>query len=145
MVTLVYLTIQVRQNTSAIKFQSGRESARLSADIAIALMQPQVSEALSSVMAGKQDLADAELNVMDQLVYAWMTSLQQDYLEYKAGVQDEDWWQVKVSTISLILSSPASRHVWQGTSRQFFTPEFCDLVDRIIEQHSTANYFDRIR
>ena len=90
-------------------------------------------------------LTDAELNVMDQLVYAWMTSLQQDYLEYKAGLQDEQWWQVKLSTIATILSFPASRNVWRGTSRHYFSNEFCDLVDRLLERTEPTNYFDRIR
>ena len=41
-VTLVYLTIQVRQNTQAIRFQSGRESASPVADLATVLIQREI-------------------------------------------------------------------------------------------------------
>lgn len=142
--TLAYLTIQVRQNTQVIRFRSGRESARLSVDIALALLQPAVSDALSTANAG-EELNDSQLNVLDQLVYAWMTSLHQDFLEYEAGLQDDDWWEVKKSTISMILSFPAHQRIWEGISRQYWTSEFCDMVDKILSESGADNYFDRIR
>jgi len=141
--TLGYLAIQVRQNTRALRFQSGRESARLHVDVAIALMQPDVGETLALATRG-EPLSDVQLNYVDQFVYAWMSALHQDFLEYREGFQTKAWWRVRESTIAQILSFEAAREIFRAYGRQYWSPEFFDVVIAIIERAPTFHYYDKL-
>jgi hypothetical protein len=141
--TLGYLAIQVRQNTRALRFQSGRESARLHVDIAIAMMQPDVGATLAQATRG-EPLTDVQLNYVDQIVYAWMSALHQDFLEYREGFQSKSWWQVRESTIAQILSFDVARDVFRAYGRQYWSSEFFDVVIAIMERTPTFNYYDKL-
>ena len=144
LVTLGYLTVQIRQNTQALRFQSGRESARLHTDIALALMRPEVGEVLARAARGEA-IAEAEHNYVDQFVYAWMSALHQDFLEYRAGFQTDDWWQVRESTVAQILSFELARATFRNFGRDYWSPEFFDVVNSIIERTPAFNYYDKMR
>jgi len=144
LVTLGYLTVQIRQNTQALRFQSGRESARLHVDIALALMKPEVGEVLAKSVRGGA-LTDAEHNYVDQFVYAWMSALHQDFLEYRAGFQTDDWWRVRESTIAQVLSFDQARSTFRNFGRDYWSAAFYDVVSRVLERSPTFVYYDKMR
>jgi hypothetical protein len=144
LVTLGYLTVQIRQNTQALRFQSGRESARLHTDIALALMRSEIGEVLARATRGEA-ITDAEHNYVDQYVYAWMSALHQDFLEYRAGFQTNDWWRVRESTIVQILSFELARVTFRNFGRDYWSPEFFDVVTELMERNATFTYYDKMR
>jgi len=143
--TLVYLTVQVRQNTQAIRFQSGRESASLVADLATFLIQHDVVESqIRSLGSDPEKVTDVDMFILENILFSWLTAIQQDYLEFRSGLHTDDWWQSKKRVIGSWLSSEAPRSWWKTVGREYFTTDFAAIVDEIIDGEGGYSYIEKL-
>ena len=74
-------------------------------------MEPAIAEVLAKGYRNETALSTAELLILDSYVVAWMMLFQQDFLEYREGLQPEEWRLVREKSIRTILSSDWSRKV----------------------------------
>jgi hypothetical protein len=54
-------------------------------------MDPAIAQVLAKGYRNETDLSTADLLILDSYVQAWMSLYQQDYLEYREGLQPEEW------------------------------------------------------
>ena len=134
--TLIFLTLQMRQNTKAIR-------ASMAADLTTHFMEnthsiindPRMSEPMYKSMTG-----DAEgLSEKDQFLLFWwgMASLKAgDFAHYQwvNGNLDDDLWQGTAQTLARSFGNPIHPFslAWEGT-RQFCTPQFQRYIESIRE------------
>ncbi len=107
-------------------------------------MDPAIAQVLAKGYRNETDLSTADLLILDSYVQAWMSLYQQDYLEYREGLQPEEWWLVREQGIRLILSSDWTRRVWRNVANDGLVPEFYEAVDAIIQGVPTRDYYERI-
>ena len=144
-ITLVYLTIQVRQNTQAIRFQSGRESASLVADLATFLIQREVVESqIRSLGSDPEKVTDVDLFILENTLFSWLTAIQQDYLEFQSGLHSDDWWQSKQRIIENWLSSEVPRNWWKTVGHEYFTTDFATVINEIIDDQGGYSYIEKL-
>jgi hypothetical protein len=120
--TLAYLALQVRQNSRAIRFQSGRESASLIANLATTLTLPDMVESqLRSLGAYPAKVSDGDMVVLENILFSWLIAIQQDYFEYRSGLHSEDWWESKKRLIGFWLTGDIARNWWKTVGRAYWT------------------------
>ena len=73
------------------------------------------------------------------------SALHQNFLEYRAGFQTDDWWRVRESTVAQILSFELARAAFRNFGRDYWSSEFFDVVNSIIERTPAFNYYDKMR
>ena len=89
-VGLAMLAIELNQNSQVMRYQSGRDSATTAVGINLASMDPAIAQVLAKGYRNETDLSTADLLILDSYVQAWMSLYQQDYLEYREGLQPEE-------------------------------------------------------
>ena len=107
-------------------------------------MEPAIAEVLAKGYRNETALSTAELLILDSYVVAWMMLFQQDFLEYREGLQPEEWWLVREQSIRTILSSDWSRKVWSNYSEESYNAEFMGTVAAILKGVPTRDYYESI-
>jgi len=143
-VGLAMLAIELNQNSQVMRYQSGRDSTTTAVGINLASMEPAIAEVLAKGYRNETALSTAELLILDSYVVAWMMLFQQDFLEYREGLQPEEWWLVREQSIRTILSSDWSRKVWTNYSKESYNPEFMGTVAAILKGVPTRDYYESI-
>ncbi len=129
-VTLVYLAIQIKQSTVAMR------GTTINA----------VTDRIFQEQRWAADLADTfakfhdpdSLTVPEKIRYLnWINSglrnRQNEYFLYKQGSLDEQVWQASVSMIPLFLSEPIARK-WWDESKSLFADDFRKFVDSLVKE-----------
>ena len=143
--TLAYLTIQVRQNTQAIRFQTGRQSAHLISDLGTTLMQPNVVDSQTRIYGTEPEkLSDEDFIIHENMCFSWLAAIQQDHVEYQSGLQSDEWWASKQKPVSIMMSLQLSRNWWENVGKHYWTPDFQSVVNKIIDDTPIYSYLDEL-
>ena len=140
LVTLIYLAVQIRQNTEAINAQS-RQSilAAAQAEIFLRIQFPELEIAIT------QD--DVPTQVEQVKINAWLAgvfrSREFSWLQYNQGLIDESQWSTEVNVISIVLSAPRARDWWEIAGRKSFGQKFVHFVDEVIRDQPASLEFAR--
>jgi hypothetical protein len=140
-VTLAYLTIQVRQNTDALTAQS-RQSVLNSAQTVLltSVDHPDVIVAIS-----KPGPLTADENIkLDAYLTASMRSREFSWLQFQSGLIDEEQWQTELAVIRSIMSASRIRLWWARLGRTYVSSEFATFIDELIKSPSTSDDWDTI-
>ena len=125
-VTLVYLVVEVRQNTQALHSQT-RQNLLATAH---ALLHAQVEHPDIIVSMLKDGQLDQEENIK---LNAWLVSLMRHlefaWQQYKNGIIDEDRWSTERRVLDVVLRGTRNREWWEQLGRPVFNEEFCEFVD----------------
>ena len=134
----------LNQNSQVMRYQSARESATTSVEINLASMDPGTAEALAKAYRGKSKLSDADLLIVDSYVFASMTLFQQDFLEYREGLQPDEWWSVRERNIRMVLSTDWTRKIWSNYTEDDFLPSFHQEVAGVIRDSPPRDYYQSV-
>jgi hypothetical protein len=140
-VTLVYLTIQVRQNTEALNAQS-RQSVLTSAqtELLTSVAHPEMIVAIT-----KPGALTAEENIeLDAYLTASMRSREFSWLQFQSGLIDEEQWKTELAVIRSIMSAPRIRLWWTRLGRTYVSSEFAAFVDGLNKNPSASDDWDTI-
>lgn len=128
--TLIYVAVQIRQNTRAIRgatlnavTQHMQYENRWSAEIG-----PSFRKALHDPAA--MDEEDAWQ--MGEWLTAAFVARQNEYSQLQQGLLSERDWRNSEKVISIILGADWTRGWWQTYGREPFSDDFVAVVDRII-------------
>jgi hypothetical protein len=137
LVTLVYLAVQVRQNTRTVAAASSQAVTSTSADI---LMRGAANKDLAQVFL-KMISAPDSLDAVER-IQAWMylraafRTMENQYYQSRRGLLDESW-PGYLQTLGILIRTPYIREWWRG-DRTTFGPLFRELVDEHVSS-SEAN------
>jgi hypothetical protein len=131
LVSVIYLALQIRQNTKSLITQTGQAimSQGVNASIDTA-----ANDSLMVVLAKLGD--QKELTVAERIQYSiWMegiiTNYSQIFYVHQQGNLDDNLHEAAENRLRKILSKPGALEWWQSC-RSDFTQEFQDDVDRIV-------------
>ena len=135
-ITLAYLTIQVRQNTDALNAQS-RQSVLTSAqtELLTSVDHPEMIVAIS-----KSGPLTIEENIqLDAYLTASMRSREFSWLQFQNGLIDEEQWTTELAVIRSIMSAPRIRLWWTRLGRTYVSMEFATFVDDLIKDPAPSD------
>ena len=108
-VTLVYLTVEIRQNTNALYAES-RQSVLTAAQTELFVL---VENPNLIVSVAKDDpLTEEEQVALGAWLAAAMRAREFSWLQYRDGVIDEAQWETEVIIIRWLLDSERTRDWW---------------------------------
>lgn len=129
-VTLIYLAVQVRQNTRALRTQSRQTALACSqVELLAAVEHPDIHLA---ILRGVNGLSPEE-NIK---VYFWLTIVMRSrvfaWLQFKDGLIDEVQWRQESLVIQAVMGRGVNRLWWESVGRPLFPAEFVAFVDVLL-------------
>ena len=137
LVTLIFLILQIQQNTIALQQQSSRASTSSLQQISATMMNPDVAAAISPAYAE----AEAELTIpqtvqLEHQMMSYLLVLQQDFLDWRKGIHPNVIWESRIPLIDAIFIAQRAREWWENIGHKYFTPEFKNLVDECLTKEA---------
>jgi hypothetical protein len=126
--TLIYLAVQIRQNTSGMKANAYQMwvSSNLHLNGLIAQQGRPWREGIAD-SANLDEESEMGFGIVNHSAFQMMQSI--DYL-YRMGVIDEALWKAEISRAAGHLNSnPGVRQWWDAGGRTQLTPEFVALLE----------------
>ena len=131
LVTLVFFTFQMRQNTHAM--QSATSAEMVSQWIANANAYATDPELAKIWIRWEQEEVDGSDPEMNRLFYWTLSQLKAAefaYLQWQSGSLSEELWATNLAGLGpLVQGNPVVRKMWSLAMNNFFTPGFRELVD----------------
>lgn len=139
-VTLIFLVVQMRQNTHALKSATVLGSHNTTLTVYGMMVQDSMMQALVKGMSRPSDLSPVEKAKFHAFWTATLQNYQQTYFQIRAGTYEESlydgWWQVLRDNFL----SPGFQQHWE--QRKFIlSGEFQEFVEReVLSRTPTVDY-----
>ena len=143
-VTLAYLAVQVRQNTTGMQASSYQQWVSIHTQVFGEFMDKDFSK---MVFAGCEDARNLDEGSYQQFMAyfrQYMHMQQAQYFLYRQGIIEEPIWKSNLEDIVGVYRFPGVQQWWNAGGRSGFTPEFVRLVEES-EGHATMIYWDKQR
>ena len=135
-ITLIYLSIQVKHNTRAIRGQTISDVTRNVHEHANMVLQGQDVAAALKKFASDKTLDPNDAILIDFLLTAVFVARQNEYFQWEQGLLDESVFKSLHHVIYTLLESPNGQYWWQHEGRRMLAPEFAEFVDELIKRSS---------
>lgn len=136
LVTLVYLTIEINQNTAALNGQA-REAVLGAAQSELQLMIE--TPRIINNLIGAEPLTSAEQIELDSMLTLLMRSREFSWLQYQDGTIDELQWETEHAVLLSILDADRTRQWWGNLGRHVFGKTFVGYVDQTMSNNPATN------
>lgn len=135
--TLIYLAIQIRQNTRAVRATALDSSIQAASLIRSDLLKSEdLSELFLSGSKNPEDLNEVQLYRYRNLVSNMLWALWNFYSQYKYAGLPHDAWESQKFVVARILGSPGGLWYWENFSREF-EDDFVEVVNQIVADENT--------
>ncbi len=138
LVTLVYLALQIRQNTRTVRtstYQAVLDSSR--SDTELLLAHPHLERIYRLGRRDPTELTGEERPVFRMLLGQLLLNYEIMFLQYQQGILDEDFWRGRQEGLRALLTQPGVRHWWAGASpllRRYYTAGFTELLESLLDE-----------
>jgi hypothetical protein len=135
--TLLYLAVQIRQNTRILR-TSAEQTADPIAAIANIAQSPENAAVYHKGLADPNDLSAEERTHFYLLMASSFYVLHQGFRAYQLGTQSRDTWRWQSRALQFYASQPGVRTWWRHQGNGLFDPdsEYWRLVDSEMRKHS---------
>ena len=145
--SLIYVGLQIRQNTQVTRVQalSTRLSGQRDADIS--LIGNDGAEAVAKSMDRPAELTTAEIVKVYNYLASVLASFQHSFETYELGLSNLKDWEVARSGIAIYLDFPFGRAWWSEAGTSVFPDRFVEQVDQALASSPSVmtEQFDRIK
>jgi hypothetical protein len=145
--SLVFLTIQVRQNTRAIRGQSIATATGINQDELQYMMDPEYAATFLKSINSPESLTDNDLVVLDAWNTMFLFGRENDFIQNRLGTLDDELWVRSSGGISAVYSSAWGRHWWNTVGKELISSEFRLYVEKVLEKpaFSMNEYFEKLK
>ncbi len=136
LVTLVYLAVEINQNTEALHGQT-RQSVLEASQAELFKLADRPELAINFVKDGP--LSEAESVELHMFLLATMRLREFSWLQYMNGTIDQSQWDTELGVLKILLVTPRTRHWWNTLGRPAFSHEFSTFVDDSIKNEPVTD------
>ncbi len=138
LLTLIYLTLQIRQNTKATRLQTAQATHQFSADGVSLLANVDTAVIWSKFIAeGYKPLSAHEQVVVGAVARVFFTSWDNHYYQYLRGSLENEVHSAFENRMIRQLAIPAIFEWWQH-NKVIYTKSFGEYVDGLIERRESV-------
>jgi hypothetical protein len=148
LVSLVFLFFQMRQMTEQARQAERNQRALLNQGHSDRFgnhirweAEPYMADLVSRVMAGETKFTSAELRQLELQFRGGMVTVQDAYVQHRAGLVDQITYENDMAQLRRLLRSQVYRAIWKVTHRTY-PPEWVAFIDRVIEETPLAKPAD---
>jgi len=131
--TLVYLTVEMNQNTNAMNAQTRQAVMEAAQNELFVLMD---NPGLTISIAKTGELSAEEQIRLDNYFTASLRSREFSWLQYQDGSIDELQWATEQAVLRSIFDSRQSRDWWNALGQYVVGNEFGAFVDDLLQQNA---------
>ena len=139
-VTLVYLSVQVRQGAHLMRSESRQALLNNQNEVLLAYLD---NMDVFDKMAGQQKLSPADQRRFSVLWFANMRNREHEWFQYKDGILDEATWLSYREIIRITLSS-ARHRTWWNKAKMAFDSDFVEVVDLFIGDIPESDIWEEV-
>ncbi len=141
LVTLIYLSRQVRQGNALARAQARQRMVEQTCE---ELYVWKNDPTLRMCFTKKAALTEDEHGVLHYFLVAAMRQREWEWLQFKDGAIPQDVYRAYHGVIALHLGIPRTRKWWQTVGRAGFDPGFVAEVDTFLAGRSMTNYYEEL-
>ena len=132
--TLLYLAVQIRQTNRMQRQQICIEQTnRCCAAGHVIANDPEFADIFRKSLRG-EELTDNESTRLGGYLFSILTDFEEMYYTHKAGGQPEfRWHSLQLHVHTQLKADTAGNGWWHRNKSNFYTPEFIQRVDRLLE------------
>ena len=129
-VTLIFLTVEVRQNTEALHAES-RQSVLTSAQVELFALVEDPNILISMVKPNA--LTPQEHVKLHSFLVAVMRAREFSWLQYKNGIIDERQWSTERTVALSILEPRRNRTWWNKMGQKLVSSEYAAFMNELLQ------------
>ncbi len=139
-VTLIYLTIQVRQGAHQLRSES--RQAQLTND-QTGVYKFVAHPELGRIFAQQETPTYEEKTMLIFWIIGQMRAREHEWLQYKLGALDRETWESYRGVIYFVLGTPRGRALWALCSG-YFNADFVKVVAQMIAPTPPIDFWDKL-
>lgn len=114
LVSLVYLAVQIRQNTKTTRAQMLQQhSLSLQSDVLAVSRDAQACRVLNAGLRSWDDLTEEEQGQFGIMMAGLFTGFESTFHQYRSGLLEEDMWESYQTRVRWYLARPGTRAWWK--------------------------------
>ena len=130
-ITLLYLAIQIRQNSQAVKNSAAQTLlSELNDSLRVASSEPTTARAVILGQTLFGELSEEGRAQFITWMFAWMRTIEQAYFQYVQGYIDEEIWEGQRAHLRQLMQAPAVKEWWLHR-RCFFSQRFQHYLEEL--------------
>jgi len=139
-VTLIYLSIQVRQGAELLRSESRQAQVANDQDGVFRIVEyPEIGRLFSQV-----ETPSFEEKVRLQFwIIGQMRAREHEWLQHRSGAMDEETWMSYRGVIYFLLGTKRARALWDMCS-SYFNPDYAAMVDEMIKETPCIDFWDTL-
>jgi len=138
-VSLIFVGIQIHQNTRAIRGSTLQMNTDFWGTLFLRLAEPEMAQAYAVGMAGEPDIRPAHFTQFFFICRAMFLGFENQHYQFCQGILDREiYFGYERSIQTQLLAFPGFRVCWQQ-NRAVFSPAFVAHVDSLIERTPEAD------
>ncbi len=127
---IIFLSVEIRQNTLAIKGTAIQTAAALSREQMFVIMQnSELSRIAVETFASPSGLTPVDAFRASYMVRTFWVGMQANYRQWALGILPEEEWAYYGRVICVYYGVPSGHARWQA-ERQMFIPKFVEIVEK---------------
>ena len=127
--TLVYLAVQIRQNSQAVKNSAAQTLlTEANESLRVASSDPATARAVILGQTLFEELSEEGRAQFVTWMFAWMRTTELAYFQYVQGYIDEEIWEGQRAHQQQLIHAPAIKK-WWAHRRCFFSQRFQNYMD----------------
>jgi len=141
---IVFLAVELRQNTKQLELQSYQSWVAANADLNIAISNPQLSAIVSQGHPNSANLTSETSTAYAMFHMSMLQMAQSTHYLYLEGSLNKELWESEMGRAAGILSIPGVRQWWDAGGKTQLTPSFVEFLESR-EPNVTIWYWDEER
>lgn len=137
--SLVYLAIQIRLNTRAVRSSTLHANTELWSSLFLRLAEPEVAQAYVAGMAGRPDVRPLHYTQFFFVCRAMFVAFENQYYQMRQGALDPETYAAYQRSISTQFLAFRGFRLWWSQNRPVFSPPFVAHVDAMIAEVPEAD------
>lgn len=131
--SLVYLAIQIRQNTRTVRGSTLHQNTDLWVSMFLRLAEPGAARAYVAGMTANPDIEPLHYTQFFFICRAMFLGYENQYYQMRQGVLDRETYAAYQRSIASQFLAFRGFRLWWQQSRSVFSPAFVEHVDAMIE------------
>tara|TARA_R110002049_G_scaffold78774_4_gene200511 strand:+ start:11003 stop:11491 length:489 start_codon:yes stop_codon:yes gene_type:complete len=139
-VTLIYLTVQVRQGAELLRSESRQAQVANDQNGVYKFVEhPELGRLFS-----QEETPSFEEKIKLQFwIIGQMRAREHEWLQHRSGAMDEETWISYRDVIYFLLGTKRARALWKMCS-PFFNPDFAEMVRTMMKETPCINFWEEL-
>jgi len=134
--TLVYVAVQLRQSTRAVR--AATLNATTASQQAELRWSSDIGQAVTTAFHRPEELTELETHQVTEWMTAAFLARENEYRQHQKGLLERDKWEQSKTIVQMIAGIPWFRNWWSEYGRHVYTVSFVEWVDQVM----VAGVFD---